>query len=204
MKLVVTDLAADRGSGPIFEGVDFALADGEGLLVTGPNGAGKSTLVRAIAGLLRPSTGLAAIEGGGEDWPDVASAAHYLGPANAMKPTLTVFENLSFWRDFCGHPAEDIDAALGIIGLQYTRDLPFSYLSTGQRRRVAIAKLLVSHRPVWLLDEPTSGLDAASELHFAGLVRGHMEKGGIVVAATHLPIAVEGMKRLAFGAAEAA
>ena len=203
MKLVVTDLAADRGSGPIFEAVAFALADGEGLLVTGPNGAGKSTLVRAIAGLLRPSAGTASLEET-DDWPDVPSASHYLGPINAMKPALSVFENLSFWQDFCGRPALDIDEALDRIGLQHTRDLPFSYLSTGQRRRVSIAKLLVSHRPVWLLDEPTSGLDAASELHFAELVREHMEAGGIVVAATHLPIRVDGMKRLEFGGAVAA
>ncbi|WP_338018587.1 heme ABC exporter ATP-binding protein CcmA [Oricola indica] len=199
MKLVVTDLAADRGSGPIFEAITFALQDGEGLLVTGPNGAGKSTLIRAIAGLLRPSAGTAEIEGATEDWPDVPSASHYLGPINAMKPALTVFENLSFWQTFCGRPALGVDEALERIGLEHTRDLPFSYLSTGQRRRVSIAKLLISHRPVWLLDEPTSGLDAASELHFAELVREHMETGGIVAAATHLPIRVEGMKELKFG-----
>ena len=103
MKLVVTDLGADRGSGPIFEAITFALRDGEGLLVTGPNGAGKSTLVRAIAGLLRPSSGTAVLEETNE-WPDVPSASHYLGPINAMKPALSVFENLSFWQSFCGRP----------------------------------------------------------------------------------------------------
>ncbi|MFZ2102002.1 MAG: heme ABC exporter ATP-binding protein CcmA [Oricola sp.] len=204
MRLVVSDLAADRGSGPIFEHVSFVLADGEGLVVTGPNGAGKSTLIRAIAGLLRPAHGEAIIEDGGGRWTDVGSASHYLGPFNAMKPALTVDENLSYWRSFAGEAAASIGEALATVGLEHARDLPFSYLSTGQRRRIAIAKLLLNHRPVWLLDEPTSGLDAASELHFAGLVRAHMAKGGIVVAATHLPIAVEGMKRLTFGGAEAA
>ena len=204
MKLVVTGLAADRGSGPIFENVGFALGKGEGLLVTGPNGAGKSTLIRAVAGLLRPSAGTALLEDAGDDWPDVASASHYLGPVNAMKPTLSVAENLAFWRGFCGRPAMQIDEALAVVGLEHTRDLPFSYLSTGQRRRISITKLLLNWRPVWLLDEPTSGLDAASEAHFAGLVRDHMRQGGIAVAATHLPLAVDGMKRLEFGAAVAA
>ena len=204
MKLVVTDLAADRGAGTIFENVSFTLAKSEGLVVTGPNGAGKSTLIRAIAGLLRASAGSAAIEGDDGRWPTVAAASHYLGPVNAMKPTLSVHENLSFWRDFAGEPAVTIDEALATVGLEHTRDLPFSYLSTGQRRRIAITKLLLNWRPVWLLDEPTSGLDAASEAHFAGLVTDHLRAGGIVVAATHLPIAVEGMKKLQFGEAEAA
>lgn len=200
MKLVVTELAADRGSGPIFEKVGFALSDGEGLLVTGPNGTGKSTLIRAIAGLLRPSEGTATLEEAEGDWPDVPSASHYLGPINAMKPVLSVAENLSFWQTFCGAPSMSVDEALETVGLEHTRDLPFSYLSTGQRRRISIARLLLNWRPVWLLDEPTSGLDAASEQHFAGLVGAHMKKGGIVVAATHLPIRVEGMKELKFGA----
>ncbi|QKV19903.1 heme ABC exporter ATP-binding protein CcmA [Oricola thermophila] len=204
MRLIVTDLAVDRGAGIVFDGVGFSLADGEGLLVTGPNGAGKSTLIRAVAGLLRPSAGSARIEDAGARWPTVAAASHYLGPANAMKPALSVAENLSFWQAFHGSPQLSVDEALATVGLGHTRDLPFSYLSTGQRRRVAIARLLLNFRPVWLLDEPTSGLDAASEAHFAGLVRDHLRAGGIVVAATHLPIAVDGMKRLEFAVARAA
>jgi len=201
MRLVVRDLAVDRGAGTIFEGVDFSLTDGEGLVVTGPNGAGKSTLIRAMAGLLRASAGSAAIEDDDGKWPSVAAASHYLGPANAMKPALSVHENLTFWQAFAGKPELEVDEALATVGLQHTGDLPFSYLSTGQRRRISIAKLLLNWRPVWLLDEPTSGLDSSSEIHFAGLVSDHMRAGGIVVAATHLPIAVEGMKRLKFGGA---
>ena len=200
MKLVVRDLAADRGAGPIFEKVGFTLAGGEGLLVTGPNGAGKSTLIRAIAGLLRPSAGTARIEHADGSVSDVAAAAHFLGPINAMKPTLTVRENLAFWQAFHGAPAAGVRDAMQTVGLEHALDLPFSYLSTGQRRRVAIARLLLNHRPLWLLDEPTSGLDAASEKHFAGLIGTHLETGGIVVAATHLKIDVAGMKRLTFGA----
>ncbi|GAB4355116.1 MAG: heme ABC exporter ATP-binding protein CcmA [Oricola sp.] len=204
MRLVVHDLAVDRGAGTIFEGVGFELADGEGLVVTGPNGAGKSTLIRAVAGLLRSCAGRVSIEDGGDAWPNVGAAAHYLGPMNAMKPTLTVAENLSFWQAFAGRPELEVDEALDAVGLGHTRDLPFSYLSTGQRRRVSIARLLLNWRPLWLLDEPTSGLDSASEINFAGLVSDHMRAGGIVVAATHLPIPVEGMKRLRFGGAVAA
>jgi heme exporter protein A len=204
MKLVVRDLAADRGSGNIFENVGFTLGKGEGLLVTGPNGAGKSTLIRVIAGLLRAAGGEAVLEGGGEKWPDVATASHYLGPFNAMKPSLSVVENLTFWQDFQGEATVTIDEALQTVGLAHTRDLPFSYLSTGQRRRISIARLLVTQRPVWLLDEPTSGLDAASEIHFAGLVQAHLAGGGIAVAATHLPLAVDGMKTLTFSGSRAA
>jgi heme exporter protein A len=204
MRLVVSDLAVDRGAGTIFEGVGFSLAEGEGLLVTGPNGAGKSTLIRAVAGLLHASAGSAVIEDDDGKWPNVAAAAHYVGPMNAMKPTLTVAENLAFWQAFGGPPAMTVDEALEVIGLPHTRDLPFSYLSTGQRRRVAITKLLLNCRPVWLLDEPTSGLDAASERYFATLVRDKLENSGIVIAATHLPIAVSGMKELRFGGGIAA
>jgi heme exporter protein A len=204
MRLTVESLAADRGGGPIFENVRFSLQDGEGLLVTGPNGAGKSTLIRVIGGLLAPSAGTVGFEGGGEAYPDIAAAAHYLGPQNAMKPALTVAENLDFWQTFGGEAALAIDAALDVVGLAHTRDLPFGYLSTGQRRRIAIARLLLNDRPVWLLDEPTSGLDAASERMFADLVADHLGDGGIAVAATHLPIDVAGMKTLTFGEAEAA
>ncbi|TCD15871.1 heme ABC exporter ATP-binding protein CcmA [Oricola cellulosilytica] len=204
MKLAVSGLAADRGAGIIFENVGFTLERGTGLVVIGPNGAGKSTLIRAVAGLLRPSAGTVVLEGGGEEWPDVAAACHYLGPANAMKPALTVRENLTFWRDFGGQRDCDIAAALEIVGLAHTAELPFSYLSTGQRRRVSIAKLFLNRRPLWLLDEPTSGLDAAAEARFAELLRDHLEDGGIAVAATHLPLDVAGLRELRFGAAVAA
>ncbi|WP_421856054.1 heme ABC exporter ATP-binding protein CcmA [Oricola sp.] len=204
MKLVVRDLAADRGAGPVFEQVSFTLAAGEGLLVTGPNGAGKSTLIRAIAGLLHPSAGKAYMENADGSKTKVAAASHLLGPINAMKPALTVRENLGFWQAFHGEPSASLNDAMELVGLEHTLDLPFSYLSTGQRRRVSIAKLLLNHRPVWLLDEPTSGLDAASEKQFATLIRDQLVGGGIVVAATHLPIKVAGMKSLTFGGALAA
>ncbi|MEZ2331634.1 heme ABC exporter ATP-binding protein CcmA [Mesorhizobium sp. RCC_202] len=199
MRLIAENLGGERGGELVFSGIGFALGKGEALIVTGPNGTGKSTLLRIIAGLLPVADGRVLIEGGGESFPTVASASHYLGHLNAMKPALSVAENLAFWRAFQGEPALNVDEALETVGLGGLGHLPFGYLSTGQRRRASIAKLLVSHRPVWLLDEPTAGLDKASEERFAGLMRGHLRDGGIVVAATHLPLGLEGAKELRMG-----
>ncbi len=199
MRLIAENLGGERGGETVFSGIDFALGKGEALIVTGPNGSGKSTLLRVIAGLLRPAVGRVAVEGGGEAFPSVASAAHYLGHLNAMKTALTVAENLDFWRVFQGEPALGVEEALETVGLGGLGHLPFGYLSTGQRRRASIAKLLVSRRPIWLLDEPTAGLDKASEERFAGLMRGHCQEGGIIVAATHLPLGLEGAKGLVMG-----
>ncbi|RWM15175.1 heme ABC exporter ATP-binding protein CcmA [Mesorhizobium sp.] len=201
MRLIAENLGGERGGETVFSGIGFALEKGEALVVTGPNGAGKSTLLRVIAGLLPAAEGSVRVEAGGEAFPTVTSASHYLGHLNAMKTALSVTENLGFWRAFQGEPSMDVEAALETVGLGGLGHLPFGYLSTGQRRRASIAKLLVSHRPVWLLDEPTAGLDKASEERFAGLMRGHLEDGGIVVAATHLPLGLEGAKALRMGMA---
>jgi heme exporter protein A len=192
MRLVAENLGGERGGETVFSGIGFALEKGDALVVTGPNGAGKSTLLRVVAGLLPVAQGRVRVEGGGEDFPSVASACHYLGHQNAMKTVLSVAENLRFWREFSGEPALGIEEALETVGLEGIGHLPFGYLSTGQRRRASIAKLLVSHRPLWLLDEPTAGLDKASEERFGGLMRRHLEAGGMVIAATHLPLGLEG------------
>jgi heme exporter protein A len=192
MRLIAEHLAGERGGEPVFAGVDFSLAQSEALTVTGPNGAGKSTLLRIIAGLLPAAGGRVTLEGGGEEWPDAEGAAHYLGHQNAMKTALTVEENLAFWRDFLGEPHMEPGEALATVELGDIGHLPFGYLSTGQKRRAAIARLLVSYRPVWLLDEPTAGLDAASERQFSALMRAHLEDGGIIIAATHVKLGLEG------------
>jgi heme exporter protein A len=194
MRLIAENLGGERGGDMVFSGIGFALKDGQALVVTGPNGSGKSTLLRVVAGLLPVAEGSVQIEGGGEALPSIASACHYLGHQNAMKPALSVAENLRFWRDFNGDGQLGVDEALETVGLGGIGHLPFGYLSTGQRRRAAIAKLLVSHRPLWLLDEPTAGLDKASEARFAGLMTRHCMDGGIVVAATHLPLGIEGVE----------
>jgi len=116
-----------------------------------------------------------------------------------MKTALTVSENLSFWQAFFGRPHLSVMEALETVGLETIGHLPFGYLSTGQRRRVSIAKLMVSRRPVWLLDEPTSGLDRRSEAHFSELMRAYLADGGIIVAATHLPLGLEGVQELRMG-----
>jgi heme exporter protein A len=199
MRLIAENLGGERGGETVFSGIGFALEGGQALVVTGPNGAGKSTLLRVIAGLLPAASGRVLIEGGLADFPSVASASHYLGHQNAMKTALSVAENLRFWRDFSGVDLLGVEEALETVGLGGIGHLPFGYLSTGQRRRAAIARLLVSRRPLWLLDEPTAGLDKASEMRFGGLMREHLEGGGIVVAATHLPLGIEEAKALRMG-----
>jgi len=154
-----------------------------------------------------PSPLRGGVRGGGSDiagpdeFPDLQSAAHYLGDKNAMKTALTVAENLTFRQQFLGNAMLSVEEALEEVGLPAIASLPFGYLSTGQRRRVALAALLVSYRPLWLLDEPTAGLDLASERRLAGIMRAHLGDGGIIVAATHLPLGLDGAKELVMGEA---
>ncbi len=199
MLLIAENLAGERGGETVFANVDFALEDGEALVVTGPNGSGKSTLLRVVADLLPAAGGSVRFEGGGEKWPTSYSASHYIGHLNAMKTALTVNENLDFWQRFAGEPALGIAEALEEVGLGHIGHLPFGYLSTGQKRRAALARLLVSRRPVWLLDEPTAGLDKASEARLSEMMERHLDEGGIIVAATHLPLGIEGVKSLDMG-----
>lgn len=199
MRLVAENLSGERGGEKVFSGVGFSLGGGEALLVTGPNGSGKSTLLCIVAGLLPAASGAVRFHDDVGGSSEVAAACHYLGHQNAMKPTLSVTENLAFWRDFDGDPRLGTEEALESVGLGGIGHLPFGYLSTGQRRRAAIARLLVSHRPVWLLDEPTSGLDKASETRFAGLMANHCREGGLIVAATHLPLGIQA-RELTLGA----
>lgn len=196
MRLTAENLCGSRGGRLVFSDVGFSLGHGDALTVTGQNGTGKSTLLRIIAGLLEPASGTVVLTGGGEEWPDIASACHFLSTDNALKTALTVRENLEFWQQFHGEPHLTIDEALEMVGMETTGDLPYGYLSTGQRRRIAIARLLISWRPVWLLDEPTAGLDAASEAQFAELMGVHLEDGGIIVAATHLPLGLKSASEL--------
>ena len=199
MRLVARGLSGERGGEHVFGPLDFAVSAGEALVVTGENGSGKSTLLRIVAGLLPPAAGDVALEGAGDE--AVASSAHYLGHQNAMKTALSVAENLKFWRDFEGEPHLEIDEALEMVGLPDIGHLPFGFLSTGQKRRASIARLLVTYRPVWLLDEPTAGLDARSERQFAGLMAAHLEDGGLIMAATHVPLGIGGAREMVMGAA---
>ena len=200
LRLEVRELAALRGEERIFSNISFSLAAGEALIVTGRNGSGKSTLIRTIAGLLPPESGEVAAHLNGERIPRAAEACHYLGHRNAMKRELSVEENLGFWKrfmaDFQGGQGLKPEEAAEALGLAAILHLPFGYLSAGQQRRMAMAKLLTAWRPIWLLDEPTAALDVQSEGIFAGLMKAHRAKGGIVVAATHQELGLEGAKGL--------
>ncbi|MEA2884796.1 MAG: heme exporter protein [Bradyrhizobium sp.] len=189
MRLFGRDLRCIRGGREVFSGLDFEVSEGEALAVTGPNGAGKTSLLRLIAGLLAPSGGAIDLAGGDAEL-TLGEQAHYVGHRDALKPSLSVTENLAFWGDFLGGEAADAGASLAAVGLAHTALLPAAVLSAGQRRRLSIARLLAVRRPIWLLDEPTSALDAAGQTMFAGLMRDHLSRGGLIVAATHAPLEV--------------
>ena len=188
MRLVAEGLSARRGEDLIFRDISFEVEAGEALVVKGPNGSGKSTLLRVLAGLLPAVSGTARLDAAAHPAERLCEACHYLGHRNAMKRELTVEENLGFWQAFLGGGGMAVDEAAEAVGLGGIAHLPFGYLSAGQQRRMAMAKLLVASRPVWILDEPTAALDAAAETMFSGLVTAHLEKGGIAVAATHQPL----------------
>jgi heme exporter protein A len=173
----------------VFSGLDFEASSGEALAIIGANGSGKTSLLRMIAGLLVVADGSIGLSGG-ESELTLPEQAHYLGHRDALKPALSVLENLSFWRDFLGGEASDSRESLSAVGLDHAVDLPAAYLSAGQRRRLSIARLLAVRRPIWLLDEPTNALDVAGQSLFAGLMGQHLARGGLIVAATHAPLGI--------------
>ena len=190
MRLTAAELSCHRGGRDVFAGLSFTVGSGEALTVTGRNGAGKSSLLRTIIGLVRPAGGTLTLAGGDPEL-SIAEQAHYLGHLDALKPSLTVVENLRFWSAFLGAPDADIDDSLIVMDLNHLAGLPAAYLSAGQRRRLAIARLVAVKRPIWLLDEPASTLDSAAQERLAELMRTHLAAGGIIVAATHGPIGLE-------------
>lgn len=175
--LKVRDLGVSRGGISILEGVGFTLGPGAALVLTGPNGIGKTTLLRTVAGL-QPATG------GEVDLPPEGLA--YAGHADGLKATLTVAENLTFWARIFGQ--DGIGAALTAMDLVALADRPAQNLSAGQKRRLGLARLLVTGRSLWLLDEPTVSLDAASVRLFADAVRSHLAAGGAALMASHIDL----------------
>ena len=187
MRLLASGLKCVRGGREVFSALNFEALAGELLAVTGRNGSGKTSLLRLIAGLLAPAEGSLALQGGDAEL-TLAEQAHYLGHRDALKPALSVAENLQFWRDFLGGKPFDPGQSLDAVGLAHAAHLPAAYLSAGQRRRLSLARLLAVRRPVWLLDEPTTALDATGQGMIAGLMRDHLASGGLIVAATHSPL----------------
>ncbi len=193
-------LACARGGRLVFEDVSFALGPGEALLLRGPNGAGKSSLLRLLAGFLAPSEGTLWWDGK----PALADPAehrvrlHLIGHSNGIKAALTVRENLRFAVAVAGAPTAPLERALAGFELSALADVPAAYLSAGQRRRLALVRLLASGRPLWLLDEPDAGLDAANRAHLAHAVAAHRGAGGIAVIATHRDLRLDAPQVLEF------
>lgn len=198
VQLIAEDLVIERGGRLVIDALSFAVPAGEALVLSGANGSGKTTLLRTIAGYIRPSGGSVRLDGGDSEL-TITEQAHVVGHANAVKSSLTVFENAAFWSEYLGGStadAESIERALHHFGLDDLVEFPAAYLSAGQRRRLGLARLLLASRPVWLLDEPTVSLDVASSDRLVSAVNDHTRAGGLAIIATHLPLALERVRTL--------
>jgi heme exporter protein A len=189
-----SEIACRRGGRMLFSDLAFMVEPGELMLLAGPNGSGKSSLMRAMAGLLP-------LEAGELSWGDAPAGEgfsgflSYLGHADACKPTLTVAENLGFHADLVGK-ADAISVALEQVGLGKMPNRPGRQLSSGQRRRLSLARVIVAARPLWLLDEPTVGLDQDGRAVVADLLRAHLAAGGLAIVATHQDLGVPAARSL--------
>jgi heme exporter protein A len=201
--LDVRGLSVSRGERQLFANLDLSVVAGQVALLTGPNGTGKTTLLLALAGIVRPEAGEIAFPAhGGED--GTRPAMHLLGYQQGIKPRLTVLENLTFWRQVNGASGLMPEAALAETGIASLAALEAGHLSSGQLRRLALARLLVTPRPIWLLDEPSATLDTAGEALLVRLIEAHRQGGGIAIIATHHALSLvegAGIVRLALGGA---
>ncbi len=204
LALSVEDLAVERGGRVLLSGLSFMASAGEAVALTGANGAGKTSLLRVLAGFSRPHAGRIRLRDGADVQP-IAESCHFVGHANAIKPALSVAENAAFWADYLGAGRQGVPAAqraaaaLDRFALGDLAHVPAGYLSAGQKRRLALARLLVAERPIWLLDEPTASLDAASSAIVAEVITAHVAGGGIVIAATHIALGVAAARELRLG-----
>lgn len=185
MKLTADNLTCERGGRIVFAGIGFSLGKGQLMQLTGPNGAGKSSLLRLIAGLNEATAGTLVLAGGDSDL-TIGQQAHYIAHQEAVKTALTVEENLAFWRDFLG--GGSLETALEAFALSRFASFQAGLLSAGQKRRLALARLALITRRLWLLDEPTVGLDTASLARLVAVMSAHLDRGGMIIAATHVPL----------------
>jgi heme exporter protein A len=199
-RLTVDNLALARGERQLFEGLGFSLRRGEAAALTGANGAGKTSLLRAVAGLLRPEAGRVHFqdEAGAEIEADVARAQglHLLGHHDGLKSTRTAGEELSFWTRWLGGDGPSLSHAVEALQLDPLLPLEVRKLSAGQRRRLALARLIAAPRPLWLLDEPMAPLDSERRALFGALMQAHLDGGGMILAAVHdaMPIPARELK----------
>jgi heme exporter protein A len=188
--LTAEKLACVRGERVLFEGLSFRVSAGQALAVEGANGAGKSSLLRMLAGFLTPRAGRLVLKIGADESDDAEERGKFigwLGHQDGLKPQLTVHEQLTFFARLHGSAA-DIGTALEEVGLARQKDFPCRYLSAGQKRRLALARLMISKRSLWLLDEPFAALDRDGQALIARQMALHCGQGGLIIAATHDPL----------------
>ena len=190
----VANVTIERGGRQVLSRLSFDLAAGEIILISGRNGAGKSTLLRTVAGLLQPMVGRIAYGRATSEVRGVETV-HYVGYEDALKPSLTVGENLAFWASMLGGPSRsatalDVAGALGAFGIGRLIDLRAGYLSAGQKRRVALARLLLAPRPIWLLDEPLIALDREAQDRLTALMSDHVAAASGIIVASHQPLTI--------------
>ncbi|HRF08019.1 MAG TPA: heme ABC exporter ATP-binding protein CcmA [Xanthobacteraceae bacterium] len=195
MRLIASDISCSRGGRVLYDRLSFSLGDGELLLLTGPNGAGKTSLLRQIAGLLPLDHGRIVFEGC-----ERAEEIHFVGHGAGVRETLTVAENLEFWRDLYGRAAESLEASLARLNLASLAALPARVLSAGQKRRLSLSRLVAIRRKLWLLDEPDTALDAEGRATLLALIAAHRADGGMIVMASHGTLAVTPSREIAIGA----
>jgi len=196
MRLIGEQLACQRGDRDVFAGLGFEVGGGELLVLRGANGSGKTSLLRMIAGLIEPAAGRLRLEGGAAD-AGIAQQCHFVGHQDALKPALTARENLGFWGGFLGDG--DVAAGLAAFDLTAIAGLQAGLLSAGQKRRLALSRLALVRRPIWLLDEPTVGLDSASQERLAALMTSHLAGGGLMIVATHVDFGLDAARTIDMG-----
>lgn len=202
-EFVGEDIQCIRGERLVLDGLSFTAAGGDALVLTGPNGSGKSTLLRLMAGLMRSTGG--PITWDGVDIADDPGAHNartvYVGHADAVKPALSVRENVAFWAETTGVHGASVEDSMEAFNIARLADLPARYLSAGQRRRVSLCRTMTSGATIWLLDEPTTALDASTAKGLADVIAAHRSVGGIVIVSTHADLGLTDHRGLDLGQA---